>query len=542
MAPLTTVAMVSAPAEHAGVASAVNNDVARIGGLVAVAILPVVSGHHRGQLPPSPGLLGRLPDGGGHLRAWPPPPAGSWPPSSSGSPRTCRVSPAVAGRRPAVPAAKPAVPASFCGLDAPPLAAVAGRHDAGRPRRDNGGMTTETTTPTGTLPAGTFRSMDESTAEQWAVIGTETFAHQGRVADQVLAMLEGLSSITDGFAVDQLTHSLQTATRAEEAGADPEMVVASLCHDIGKFVSVPNHPRIAAEILRPYVRDEIVQVILAHQDFQGRHYYHHFGGDPDARDQYADEPWFALAATFADEFDQNSFDPDYPTKPLSHFEPLVRTVFATPQVTLMASAVLAPFTRAHAREKRRRDDMRDYVMGLARADFRRRHPDAVFAPVLVLIAAYLEADNIGDVLKAVPTEVDGLAVSTLVVVDGGDDGTEDIVAAHGAYCAVFPVNLGHGVALRLGYELADTLGASYVVTLDADGQNDPTEIPDLLAPVLADEADFVIASPSPGRGRDERRRPPGRRRLLRRRHQLPDRPAPLRHLERVPGPQDRRAP
>jgi predicted HD phosphohydrolase len=192
-------------------------------------------------------------------------------------------------------------------------------------------MTTETTTPTSTLPAGTFRSMDESTAEQWAVIGTETFAHQSRVADQVLAMLEGLSRITDGFAVDQLTHSLQTATRAEEAGADPEMVVASLCHDIGKFVSVPNHPRIAAEILRPYVRDEIVQVILAHQDFQGRHYYHHFGGDPDARDQYADEPWFALAATFADEFDQNSFDPDYPTKPLSHFEPLVRTVFATPK-------------------------------------------------------------------------------------------------------------------------------------------------------------------------------------------------------------------
>ena len=191
-------------------------------------------------------------------------------------------------------------------------------------------MTTETTTPTGTLPAGTFRSMDESTAEQWAVIGTETFAHQGRVADQVLAMLEGLRSITDGFAVDQLTHSLQTATRAEEAGADPEMVVASLCHDIGKFVSVPNHPRIAAEILRPYVRDEIVQVILAHQDFQGRHYYHHFGGDPDARDKYAGEPWFALAATFADEYDQNSFDPDYPTKPLSHFEPLVRTVFATP--------------------------------------------------------------------------------------------------------------------------------------------------------------------------------------------------------------------
>jgi predicted HD phosphohydrolase len=177
----------------------------------------------------------------------------------------------------------------------------------------------------------TFRSMDESTAEQWAVIGAQTFEHQDRVATRVLDMLRGLEAITDGFAVDQLMHSLQTATRAEEAGAEPAMVVAALCHDIGKYVSVPNHPRIAAEILRPYVGDEIVQVILAHQDFQGRHYYHHFGGDPDAREKYRDEPWFALGERFADEWDQNSFDPDYPTQPLAHFEPLVREVFATPR-------------------------------------------------------------------------------------------------------------------------------------------------------------------------------------------------------------------
>ncbi len=176
-----------------------------------------------------------------------------------------------------------------------------------------------------------FRRMDESTAEQWAEIGSRTFERQDRVANRVLAMLEALGDITDGFAVDQLTHSLQTATRAEEAGADGDMVVAALCHDIGKFVSVPNHPRIAAEILRPYVRDEIFDVIRTHQDFQGRHYYHHFGGDPDAREQYRGEPWFALGERFADEWDQTSFDPDYPTKPLSHFEPIVREVFARPK-------------------------------------------------------------------------------------------------------------------------------------------------------------------------------------------------------------------
>ena len=55
-------------------------------------------------------------------------------------------------------------------------------------------------------------------------------------------------------------------------------------------------------------------VILAHQDFQGRHYYEHFDLDPNLRDQYRGEPWYALAEQFADEWDQTSFDPDYPTE------------------------------------------------------------------------------------------------------------------------------------------------------------------------------------------------------------------------------------
>jgi len=69
----------------------------------------------------------------------------------------------------------------------------------------------------------------------------------------------------------------------------------------GKAISVPNHPRIAAEILRPYVRDEVTQAILFHQEFQGRHYFHHFDMDPNLRDNYRDMPWYALAERFADE-------------------------------------------------------------------------------------------------------------------------------------------------------------------------------------------------------------------------------------------------
>ena len=177
----------------------------------------------------------------------------------------------------------------------------------------------------------TFTRMDESTAEEWAEIGKQTSMNQGRVADSVLSLLRSLSSITDGFATDQLTHCLQTATRAEEAGADTEVVVATLCHDIGKAISVPNHPAIAAEILKPYVRPEVEWMVRVHQDFQGRHYYGFMGKDPDAREQYRDHPAFALAEQFADEWDQQAFDPEYDTPPLEHFEAKVRAVFSVPK-------------------------------------------------------------------------------------------------------------------------------------------------------------------------------------------------------------------
>ena len=174
----------------------------------------------------------------------------------------------------------------------------------------------------------TFTRMDESTAEEWAEIGAAHVVDQPRVAQTVLDMLRGLDQVVVGFATDQLTHCLQTATRAERDGAEDEVVIAALCHDIGKFISVPNHPAIAAEILKPYVRDDVYWMIKAHQDFQGRHYYHHFGGDPNAREKYLGQPWYELAERFADEWDQTAFDPNYDTLPLEHFEPRLRQLFA----------------------------------------------------------------------------------------------------------------------------------------------------------------------------------------------------------------------
>ncbi len=145
-------------------------------------------------------------------------------------------------------------------------------------------------------------------------------------------------------------------------------------------------------------------------------------------------------------------------------------------------------------EKRRLAAIQRYVIDDARAEFKERYGDVTFAPMVALICAYDEEDNIGDVLAQMPTEACGMPVTTLVIVDGGEDKTAEIARNSGAYTFAFPVNLGHGVALRVGYQLCIEHGVNYVVTLDADGQNDPVEIPVMLEPLVNDESDFVVAS------------------------------------------------
>lgn len=151
-------------------------------------------------------------------------------------------------------------------------------------------------------------------------------------------------------------------------------------------------------------------------------------------------------------------------------------------------------TRPDSRDQRRLRSLRQFSLDRARLLFEADYPGVRFGPVVAVIAAYNEEENIGDVLKGMPTLVGDLEVSTLVVVDGSSDHTAQVARDCGVYVCEMPVNLGQGAALRLGYQLALSHGARYVVTLDADGQNDPAEMETMLAPVLADEVDMVIAS------------------------------------------------
>jgi glycosyltransferase involved in cell wall biosynthesis len=132
-------------------------------------------------------------------------------------------------------------------------------------------------------------------------------------------------------------------------------------------------------------------------------------------------------------------------------------------------------------------------------DFRAEYPEARLGPVTVVIAAYDEEGAIGGVLEEIPASACGLELRTLVVDDGSSDATSEVAREHGVHVARLERNCGHGIALRVGYQLAREHGADTIVTLDADGQWDPAELATVLQPVVDDEADFVIGSRVLGR-------------------------------------------
>ncbi len=177
-----------------------------------------------------------------------------------------------------------------------------------------------------------FTTMIEGTKDDWAHIAKEHGKHQQTAApQQIMESLRRLEAIEVGFGANQLVHSLMTATLARRDGGSDEEVVAALCHDIGKLMSIPNHGAIAAEILKPYVSDNLYWTIKYHQDFQGKYYYEHLGMDKDARDKFRGEPWFDTAEKLVDRWDAPAFDPDYAVDSLESFEPEVTRVFSKPK-------------------------------------------------------------------------------------------------------------------------------------------------------------------------------------------------------------------
>ena len=179
-----------------------------------------------------------------------------------------------------------------------------------------------------TVPTVSFTSMAAGTREDYELLERLEAQFASNTADRVLEQLRGLAGSLAGYKVDRLEHSLQSATRAYRDGADEELVVAALLHDIGDLLAPHNHSEMAAAVLRPYVTERTYWVVRQHGLFQSYYYAHHMGGDRNARDRYIDHPWYQDAVDFCHRWDQSSFDPEYDSFPLEFFEPTVRRVFA----------------------------------------------------------------------------------------------------------------------------------------------------------------------------------------------------------------------
>ncbi|MDY6822561.1 MAG: glycosyltransferase family 2 protein [Thermodesulfobacteriota bacterium] len=112
----------------------------------------------------------------------------------------------------------------------------------------------------------------------------------------------------------------------------------------------------------------------------------------------------------------------------------------------------------------------------------------------VLIPAYNEENNLRELLPRIPAAIEDKKICVVVVDDGSRDSTYDIALAAGAFAVRSPINRGGGAALRFGYDILEKAGVDVCITMDADGQHDPGEIPALLAPLIADRYDIVIGS------------------------------------------------
>jgi glycosyltransferase involved in cell wall biosynthesis len=114
--------------------------------------------------------------------------------------------------------------------------------------------------------------------------------------------------------------------------------------------------------------------------------------------------------------------------------------------------------------------------------------------VAVIMPAYNEAGVISNVVGRIPSEIDGMPVTAVVVDDGSSDGTADAARRSGALVVRHLTNLGVGAATVTGFRAARMLNADVIVTMDSDGQHDPEEISSLVRCLVEGRFDVVIGS------------------------------------------------
>ena len=160
-------------------------------------------------------------------------------------------------------------------------------------------------------PRATFTSFADSTKEDWELIMSQRSELEAALPGRILEQLELLRNDYGGFPVDRLEHSVQTATRAERDGRNDEYIVCALLHDVGDVLTPYNHPDVAAAILKPFVSPANHWMVKNHGVFQGYYFWHHLGGDRNARDAFNGNEHYGYCEEFCAEYDSPAFDPSY---------------------------------------------------------------------------------------------------------------------------------------------------------------------------------------------------------------------------------------
>lgn len=115
--------------------------------------------------------------------------------------------------------------------------------------------------------------------------------------------------------------------------------------------------------------------------------------------------------------------------------------------------------------------------------------------LVIIIPALNEEASIADVIRAIPTNLNGITNQEIIVIDDGStDQTASVAQAAGAKIVHHQTNQGVGAAFRTGLQQALSAGADIIVNIDADGQFNPQDIPELIQPIQKNQAQFVTAS------------------------------------------------
>jgi predicted HD phosphohydrolase len=172
-----------------------------------------------------------------------------------------------------------------------------------------------------------FTAMKDGSFEDYIIIRENDEATASELPTRIIQHLQQMAEDDGAYKISRLDHVLQCATRAFNDGADDDWLVAALLHDIGDVLAPFTHGQVAAEIIRPFVKEEVYWVVRNHGIFQ-MHYNKSLAVEErNSRDQYKDHPYYQSAVDFCEKWDQCSFDPHYPNESLEFFVPLIKKVF-----------------------------------------------------------------------------------------------------------------------------------------------------------------------------------------------------------------------